>query len=62
MQFCCFDFGREHMEEDLEANSIDLEDSKLQWDTIQMCKKRREEFIIKIYPYKEDMQTNINNV
>lgn len=55
MQFCCFDFGREHMEEDLEANSIDLEDSKLQWDTIQMCKKRREEFIIKIYPYKEDM-------
>ncbi|KAG5630503.1 hypothetical protein H5410_002220 [Solanum commersonii] len=49
------------MEEHVEADPIDLEDSKVQWDAIKMSKKRTEEVSIKLSPSKVDMQTNIDN-
>ncbi|KAH0726424.1 hypothetical protein KY290_002236 [Solanum tuberosum] len=49
------------MEEHVEADSIDLEDSKVQWAAIKMSKKRMEEVSIKLSPSKGDMQTNIDN-
>ncbi|KAH0707716.1 hypothetical protein KY285_010750 [Solanum tuberosum] len=51
------DSGRENMEEHVEADSIDLEDSKVQWAAIKMSKKRIEEVSIKLSPSKGGMQT-----
>ncbi|KAH0715110.1 hypothetical protein KY284_008015 [Solanum tuberosum] len=48
------------MEKRPEADSIDLEDSKVQWAAIKMSKKRTEEVSIKLSPSKGDMQTNID--
>ncbi|KAH0746110.1 hypothetical protein KY285_007767 [Solanum tuberosum] len=55
------DFGRSNMEKHAEADSIDLEDSKVQWATIEMSKKRTKEVSIKLSPSKGDMQTNIDD-
>uniref|UniRef100_M0ZL06 E3 ubiquitin-protein ligase RMA n=1 Tax=Solanum tuberosum TaxID=4113 RepID=M0ZL06_SOLTU len=44
-----------------EADSIDLEDSKVQWAAIKMSKKRTEEVSIKLSLSKRDMQTNIDD-
>uniref|UniRef100_M1DXA9 Uncharacterized protein n=1 Tax=Solanum tuberosum TaxID=4113 RepID=M1DXA9_SOLTU len=55
------DYGRANMEEHVEADSIDLEDSKVQWATIKMSKKRMEDVSIKLSPSKGDMQTSIDN-
>ncbi|WMV55191.1 hypothetical protein MTR67_048576 [Solanum verrucosum] len=49
------------MEKHAEADSIDLEDSKVQWAIIKMSKKRTEEVSIKFSPSKRDMQTNIDD-
>ncbi|KAH0725046.1 hypothetical protein KY284_000911 [Solanum tuberosum] len=49
------------MEEHAEADQVDLEDSKVQWDAIKMSKKRTEEVSIKLSPSKGDMQINIDN-
>ncbi|KAH0729710.1 hypothetical protein KY289_000898 [Solanum tuberosum] len=49
------------MEEYVETDSIDLEDSKVQWDVIKMSNKRTEEVSIKLSPSKGDMHTNIDN-
>ncbi|WMV50419.1 hypothetical protein MTR67_043804, partial [Solanum verrucosum] len=49
------DFGRANMEEHVEADSIDLKDSKVQWATIKMSKKRTEEVSIKLSPSKGNM-------
>ncbi|KAH0644727.1 hypothetical protein KY284_032611 [Solanum tuberosum] len=49
------------MEKHAEADSIDLEDSKVQWAAIKMTKKRTEEVSIKLSPSKGDMQTNIDD-
>ncbi|KAH0685603.1 hypothetical protein KY285_016148 [Solanum tuberosum] len=49
------------MEEHVEADSIDLEDSKVQWAAIKMSKKRAEEVSIKFSPSKGDMLTTIDN-
>ncbi|WMV08433.1 hypothetical protein MTR67_001818 [Solanum verrucosum] len=49
------------MEEHIEADPVDLEDSKVQWDAIKMSKKRTEEVSIKLLPSNGDMQTNIDN-
>ncbi|KAK6775854.1 hypothetical protein RDI58_026855 [Solanum bulbocastanum] len=55
------DFGRSNMEKHAEADSIDLEDSKVQCAAIEMSKKRTEEVCIKLSPSKGDMLTNIDN-
>ncbi|KAK4716568.1 hypothetical protein R3W88_014906 [Solanum pinnatisectum] len=55
------DFGRANMKEHVEADSIDLEDSKVQWAAIKMSKKRTEEVFIKLSTSKGDMQTSIDN-
>ncbi|WMV44699.1 hypothetical protein MTR67_038084 [Solanum verrucosum] len=52
------DSGRSNMEKHAEADSIDLEYSKVQWAAIKMSKKRTEEVSIKLSPSKGDMQTN----
>ncbi|WMV54809.1 hypothetical protein MTR67_048194 [Solanum verrucosum] len=55
------DSGRSNMEKHAEANSIDLEDRKVQWAAIKMSKKRTEEVSIKLSPSKRDMQNNIDD-
>ncbi|WMV19001.1 hypothetical protein MTR67_012386 [Solanum verrucosum] len=55
------DFGRANMEEHVEADSIDLKNSKVQWAAIKMSMKRVEEVSIKLSPSKGDMQTTIDN-
>ena len=42
------DSGKENMEKDVEADPIDLVDSKVQWATIKMSKKITEEVSIKL--------------
>ncbi|KAH0725030.1 hypothetical protein KY284_000895 [Solanum tuberosum] len=49
------------MEEHVEDDSIDFEDSKVQWEAIKMSKKRMEEVTNKLSPSKGYMQTNIDN-
>lgn len=49
------------MEERVEANSIDLEDSKTHWPAIKISKKRTKDISIKLWPSNRDMQTNIDN-
>ncbi|WMV37856.1 hypothetical protein MTR67_031241 [Solanum verrucosum] len=49
------------MEEHAEADSIDLEDSKIQWAAIKMSKKRTEQVSIKLSPSKGYMQNNIDD-
>ncbi|KAH0743197.1 hypothetical protein KY290_031190 [Solanum tuberosum] len=49
------------MEEHAEADSIDLEDSKIQWTAIKMSKKRTKQVSIKLSPPKGDMQNNIDD-
>ncbi|KAH0655508.1 hypothetical protein KY285_030390 [Solanum tuberosum] len=55
------DSERSNMEEHAEADSIDLEDSKIQWAAIKMSKKRTEQVSIKFSPSKGDMQNNIDD-
>ncbi|WMV42327.1 hypothetical protein MTR67_035712 [Solanum verrucosum] len=55
------DSGRSNMEAHVKADSIDLEDCKVQWVGIKMSKKRMEEVSIKLSPSKVVMQTNIDN-
>ncbi|KAK6803091.1 hypothetical protein RDI58_000875 [Solanum bulbocastanum] len=55
------DSRRSNMEEYVEVDSIDLENSKVQWDTIKMSKKRMEEVSIKLSLSKGDMKTNIDD-
>ncbi|XP_015166801.1 uncharacterized protein [Solanum tuberosum] len=55
------DSGRSYMEKHVEADSIDPEDSKVQWAAINMSKKRTEEVSIKLSPSKGDMETNIDD-
>ncbi|WMV51335.1 hypothetical protein MTR67_044720 [Solanum verrucosum] len=46
------DSRRSNIEEHVEADSIDLKDSKVQWVAINMSKKRTEEVSIKLSPSK----------
>ncbi|KAG5588048.1 hypothetical protein H5410_048482 [Solanum commersonii] len=44
-----------------EADSINLEDSKVQWAAIKISKKRTEEVSINLSPSKGDMQANVDD-
>ncbi|KAH0712146.1 hypothetical protein KY289_008105 [Solanum tuberosum] len=55
------DSGISNMEKHAEADSIDLEDSKVQWAALKMSKKRTEEVFIKLSPSRGDMKTNIDD-
>ncbi|KAG5591595.1 hypothetical protein H5410_042109 [Solanum commersonii] len=44
-----------------EADSIDLEDSKVQWVAIKISNKRTEEVSINLSPSKGDMQANVDD-
>ncbi|KAH0737072.1 hypothetical protein KY290_035777 [Solanum tuberosum] len=49
------------MEKHAEADSIDLEDSKVQWATIKISKKRTEEVSINLSPSKRDIYANVDD-
>ncbi|KAH0746485.1 hypothetical protein KY285_008142 [Solanum tuberosum] len=55
------DSGKSNMEKHAEADSIDLEDSKVQWAAIKISKKRTEEVSINLSPSKGDMQANVDD-
>ena len=55
------DSGKPNMEKHVEVDPIDLKDSKVQWASIKMFKKRTEEVSIKLSPPKGDLKTNMDD-
>ncbi|WMV59157.1 hypothetical protein MTR67_052542 [Solanum verrucosum] len=55
------DSRKSNMEKDAAADSIYLEDSKVQWAAIKISKKRTEKVSINLSPSKGDMQANVDD-